>query len=193
MDATRRVYIAWNRLVTDENLSAEERYTCRRDVFTNLPDMDWQAFGALGSADAISTSEAFMSWLAKQDSYSDSEILRIQQGCTARGLDGAYSESYDEILWNALFSDPVTYAKMLADPDAMDSETKWYAILGAAFYGELFPEQEQAAAEALDDVIGTNILTVEENDWAKLLRYYLANPNDGFYGDYPKTPAELTD
>ena len=34
-------------------------------------------------------------------------------------------------------------------------------------------------------------LTAEEIDWAKLLRYYLANPNDGDYGDYPKTPAEL--
>ena len=41
IDATRQVYIAWNQLVTNENLSAEERYAYRRDVFTNLPDMDW--------------------------------------------------------------------------------------------------------------------------------------------------------
>ena len=34
-------------------------------------------------------------------------------------------------------------------------------------------------------------MTAEETGWAKLLRYYLANPNDGYYADYPKTPAEL--
>lgn len=80
---------------------------------------------------------------------------------------------------------------MLADPDAMEDETRWQAVVGAVFYGELFPEQEQAAVEALDAAISANTLTAEETGWAKLLRYYLANPNDGDYGDYPKTPAEL--
>lgn len=191
VDATRQVYIAWNQLVTNENLSAEERYAYRRDVFTNLPDMDWQEFGALGGIDGDDTIFALMDWLREQDSYSDSEILCIQQGYTASGMDGAYAESYDEILGNALFYDPVTYAKMLAYPGVMDDETRCFAITGAVFYGELFPEQEQAAVEALDDAIGTHALTAEETGWAKLLRYYLANPNDGDYGDYPKTPAEL--
>ena len=192
VDAARQVYIAWNQLVTNENISAEERYAYRRDVFTNLPDMDWQEFGKLGSTDDnFTTSEAFMSWLAGQESYSDSEILHIQWGCTAKGLDGAYSESYDEILGNALFYDPVTYAKMLAYPGVMDDETRCFAITGAAFYGELFPEQEQTAAKSLDAAISANTLTAEESGWAKLLRYYLANPNDGYYADYPKTPAEL--
>ena len=193
VDATRQVYIAWNRLVTDENLSAEERYACRRDVFGNLPDMDWQEFGELGSIDGDDTIFALMDWLREQDSYSDSEILCIQQGCTASGMDGAYAESYDEILCNALFYDPVTYAKMLAYPGVMDDETRWFAITGAAFYGELFPEQEQTAAKSLDTAISANTLTAEETGWAKLLWYYLANPNNGYYADYPKTPAELTD
>ena len=135
-----------------------------------------------------------MSWLAGQESYSDSEILHIQWGCTAKGLDGAYAESYDNILWNTLFSDPVTYAKTLAEPDAMDDETRWLAIIGAVFYGELFPEQEQTAAKSLDAAISTNALTAEETGWAKLLRYYLVTPSeDGSFADYPKTPAELTD
>ena len=192
VDAARQVYIAWNQLVTNQNLSAEEQYAYRRDVFTNLPNMDWQEFGELGSTDDnFTTSEAFMSWLAGQESYSDSEILHIQWGCTAKGLDGAYSESYDEILCNALFYDPVTYAKMLAYPGVMDDKTRCFAITGAAFYGELFPEQEQTAAKSLDAAISANTLTAEETGWAKLLRYYLANPNDGYYADYPKTPAEL--
>ena len=193
IDATRQVYIAWNQLVTNENLSAEERYAYRRDVFTNLPDMDWQEFGELGSTDDnFTTSEAFMSWLAGQENYSDSEILHIQWGCTAKGLDGAYSESYDEILGNALFYDPVTYAKMLAYPGVMDDETRCFAITGAAFYGELFPEQEQTAAKSLDAAISANTLTAEETGWAKLLRYYLVTPSeDGSFADYPKAPAEL--
>ena len=192
VDDTRRVYIAWNQLVTNENLSAEERYAYRRDVFVNLPDMDWQEFGKLGNTDNDSTtSEAFMSWLAGQESYSDSEILCIQWGCTAKGLDGAYSESYDEILCNALFYDPVTYAKMLAYPNVMDDETRRNAITGAVFYGELFPEKESTAIDALDAAINANALTAEETGWAKLLRYYLANPNDGDYSNYPRTPAEL--
>ena len=48
----------------------------------------------------------------------------------------------------------------------------------------------ETAAAALDDVIDANALTAEENDWARLLRYYLANPNDGDYTAYPNTPAE---
>lgn len=193
VDAARQVYIAWNQLVTNQNLSAEERYAYRRDVFTNLPAMDWQEFGKLGSTDDnFTTSEAFMSWLAGQESYSDSEILHIQWGCTAKGLDGAYSESYDEILGNALFYDPVTYAKMLAYPGVMDDETRCFAITGAAFYGELFPEQEQTAAKSLDAAISANTLTAEETGWAKLLRYYLVTPSeDGSFADYPKAPAEL--
>ena len=145
----------------------------------------------MGSIDGDDTIFALMDWLREQDSYSDSEILCIQQGCTASGMDGAYAESYDEILCNALFYDPVTYAKMLAYPGVMDDETRWFAITGAAFYGELFPEQEQTAAKSLDTAISANTLTAEETGWAKLLRYYLANPNDGYYADYPKTPAEL--
>ena len=82
---------------------------------------------------------------------------------------------------------------MLAYPGVMDDETRCFAITGAAFYGELFPEQEQTAAKSLDAAISANTLTAEETGWAKLLRYYLANPNDGYYADYPKTPAELTD
>ena len=131
-----------------------------------------------------------MSWLAGRESYSDSEILHIQWGCTAKGLDGAYSESYDEILCNALFYDPVTYAKMLAYPNVMDDETRRNAITGAVFYGELFPEKESTAIDALDAAIDANTLTAEENDWSKLLRYYLANPNNGDYSNYPRIPSE---
>ena len=49
----------------------------------------------------------------------------------------------------------------------------------------------ETAVSALDAAINANALTAEETGWAKLLRYYLVNPNSGYSADYPKTPAEL--
>ncbi len=95
LSAARQVYIAWNRLVTDSNLSAEERYACRRDVFSLLPDMDWGELRQMGSAEVPDDAVfGLMTWLEDQAPYSSAEILWIQMGCTARGLDGAYTEGY---------------------------------------------------------------------------------------------------
>ena len=192
VDATRQVYIAWNQLVTNENLSAEERYAYRRDVFTNLPDMDWQEFGELGGINGDDTIFALMDWLREQDSCSSSEIYYIQRGYAAGGLDGAYSENYCSILASAVAYEPVSFAKELAyDSGTDESELRTRILMGTAYGIDYPPHRADAAVEALDAVIDTNALTAEESGWAKLLRYYLANPNDGYYADYPKTPAEL--
>ena len=192
VDATRQVYIAWNQLVTNQNLSAEEQYAYRRDVFTNLPNMDWQEFGELGGIDGDDTIFALMDWLREQDSCSSSEIYYIQRGYAAGGLDGAYSENYCSILASAVAYDPVSFAKELAyDSGTDESELRTRILMGTAYGIDYPPHRADAAVEALDAVIDTNALTAEENGWAKLLRYYLANPNDGYYADYPKTPAEL--
>ena len=192
VDATRQVYIAWNQLVTNENLSAEERYAYRLDVFTNLADMDWQEFGKLGGINGDDTIFALMDWLREQDGYSSSEIYYIQRGYAAGGLDGAYSENYCSILASAVAYDPVSFAKELAyDSGTDESELRTRILMGTAYGIDYPPHRADAAVEALDAVIDTNALTAEESSWAKLLRYYLANPNDGYYADYPKTPAEL--
>lgn len=192
VDAARQVYIAWNQLVTNQNLSAEEQYAYRRDVFTNLPNMDWQEFGELGGINGDDTIFALMDWLREQDSYSSSEIYYIQRGYAAGGLDGAYSENYCTILASAVADDPVSFAKELAyDSGTDESELRTRILMGTAYGIDYPPNRADAAVEALDAVIDTNALTAEESGWAKLLRYYLANPNDGYYADYPKTPAEL--
>lgn len=192
VDAARQVYIAWNQLVTNQNLSAEEQYAYRRDVFTNLPNMDWQEFGELGGIDGDDTIFALMDWLREQDSCSSSEIYYIQRGYATGGLDGAYSENYCSILASAVAYDPVSFAKELAyDSGTDESELRTRILMGTAYGIDYPPHRADAAVEALDAVIDTNALTAEENGWAKLLRYYLANPNDGYYADYPKTPAEL--
>ena len=195
VDATRSVYIAWNALVTRENLSAEERYAYRQDVFSNLPEMDWQEFMQLGSSDdPVTTAGAFADWLQTQDSYSEGEIYYIQRGSMAKGLDGAYSENYASILAAALTYDPVGFAKQLAyDSGADESQLRAHVLTSAAYGIDYTPARASAAVEKLDAAIGTNALTEEENAWARLLRYYLANPNDGDYGEYPKSPKELKD
>ena len=191
IDATRQVYIAWNQLVTNENLSAEERYAYRRDVFTNLPDMDWQEFGALGGIDSSGTIFALLDWLSQQEHYSSGDIYFIQRGYAARGIDGAYTEDYCYLLSRALFSDPVAYAKALARSTADDEAMQTLIMGGTAYGADYYPADCETAVSALDAAINANALTAEETGWAKLLRYYLANPNDSYYADYPKTPAEL--
>ena len=191
VDATRQVYIAWNQLVTNENLSAEERYAYRRDVFTNLPDMDWQEFGKLGGIDSSGTIFALLDWLSQQEHYSSGDIYFIQRGYAARGIDGAYTEDYCYLLSRALFSDPVAYAKALARSTADDEAVQTLIMGGTAYGADYYPADCETAVSALDAAINANALTAEETGWAKLLRYYLANPNDGYYADYPKTPAEL--
>ena len=191
IDATRQVYIAWNQLVTNENLSAEERYAYRRDVFTNLPDMDWQEFGALGGIDSSGTIFALLDWLSQQEHYSSGDIYFIQRGYAAHGIDGAYAEDYCYLLSRALFSDPVAYAKALARSTADDEAVQTLIMGGTAYGADYYPADCETAVSALDAAINANALTAEETGWAKLLRYYLVNPNSGYYADYPKTPAEL--
>lgn len=192
IDATRQVYIAWNQLVTNENLSAEERYAYRRDVFTNLPDMDWQEFGALGDIDSSGTIFALLDWLSQQEHYSSGDIYFIQRGYAAHGIDGAYAEDYCYLLSRALFSDPVAYAKALARSTADDEAVQTLIMGGTAYGADYYPADCETAVSALDAAISANTLTAEETGWAKLLRYYLVTPSeDGSFADYPKTPAEL--
>ena len=192
VDATRQVYIAWNQLVTNENLSAEERYAYRRDVFTNLPDMDWQEFGTLGGIDSSGTIFALLDWLSQQEHYSSGDIYFIQRGYAARGIDGAYAEDYCYLLSRALFSDPVAYAKALARSTADDEAVQTLIMGGTAYGADYYPADCETVASALDAAINANALTAEETGWAKLLRYYLVTPSeDGSFADYPKTPAEL--
>lgn len=189
-DATQQVYIAWNRLVTDSNLSAEERYACRRDVFSLLPDMDWGELRQMGSAenpdDAIF---GLMTWLEDQASYSSAEILWLQMGCTAQGLDGAYTEGYCRILSRALFSDPVTFSKSLAT-DGVDEAAKSSALHLTAYDADLYPADLKNALDTLDAALADNTFTDTERGWAELLRLYLATPLES-RGDLPASPAEL--
>lgn len=187
---TRRVYTAFNRLVTDNNLTAEEQYAYRRDIFTRLPDMDWSELMEMGTAeypdDAIF---ALMDWLSRQDPYTESEIFWIQLGCTAKGLDGAYTDAYCQLLAHIFFYDPVIFAKNL-NLDGLTEEEKLYVLRFTAYDAEWHPAELQTALDTLDQTLTTGYFTEREAGWAKLLRLYLTTPVDDRY-ELPKSPAEL--
>ena len=187
---TRRVYTAFNRLVTDNNLTAEEQYAYRRDIFTLLPDMDWWELGQMGTAeypdDAIF---ALMDWLSRQDTYTESEIFWIQLGCTAKGLDGAYTDAYCQLLAHIFFYDPVTFAKNL-NLDGLTEEEKLYVLRFTAYDAEWHPAELQTALDTLNQTLTAGYFTEQEAGWAKLLRLYLTTPVDDRY-ELPKSPSEL--
>ena len=188
LSAARQVYIAWNQLATNNNLSTEEIYEYRLDMFSLLSDMDWGELAQMGSAenpdDAIF---GLMTWLEQQVPYSSAEILWVQMGCTAQGLDGAYAERYADLLARALFSDTVIFARALAT-EGVDVQTKHLAISSTAYGADLYPAELKTALDTLDGYMG--VFTDAERGWAELLRLYLATPVNDRY-QLPDSPAGL--
>ena len=179
----RKVYIAWNRLVNDNNLSAEEQYACRRDVFGLLPTMDWSEFGLMGEADRQEdTIFALMNWIANQETFSSSEILWIQMGCTAQGIDGAYADMYSHILAQTLFRNPTLFAKALTAE--YPAETKRLVLLFTAYDAEWYPAELAQATQILEAYLADYALSEEEAGWVELLLLYLSTPAD----DRPALP-----
>ena len=185
---TRKVYIAWNELVTNSNLSVEEAYTDRWTIFSGLSDLDWQEFGRLGTTEyPEQTIEALMSWLEAQAPYSEPEIFRLQMGVQSN-LDGWLSESYASLLSTAFFGNPTVFAKGLAYPGLED--TMRDVMLHTAYSAELYPVELETALDTLDAAIESGGFTEAEAGWAKLLRLYLSTPIDN-RNELPRTPAEL--
>ena len=185
---TRRVYIAWNQLVTNDNLSAEERYTYHHTIFSGLSYLDWQELGQLGSTEyPEQTMEALLSWLREQAPYTASEILSLQMGVQSN-LDGWLADSYAGLLSTAFFGDPVTFAKNLVTDSLED--TMYQVIRLTAYDAELYPAEQEEALLILDAALADGSFTEDEAGWARLLELYLTTPiNDR--SELPRTPAEL--
>ena len=107
--------------MTNNNLSAEERYTCHQTIFNSLADLDWQELGRLGSTEyPQQTMEALLSWLLEQAPYTESEILFLQMGVQSN-LDGWLTEDYANLLSTAFFGDPVAFARKLTTDSLEDT------------------------------------------------------------------------
>lgn len=166
----RKVYIAFHQLVTNDNLSAVERYAYRCDVFGLLPSVDWQEYtvcsGTYEKPDVGFF--ALMDWLARQESYSESEILWLQMGSAAKGLDGAYTDMYCHVLSRALFYDPVEFAKQLA-VDGIPEETMRLAITFTAYDAYYYPTETETAVKFLQKTLDDGGFTDTQAGWAQQL------------------------
>jgi len=187
---TRKVYIAWNQLMTNNNLSAEEQYAYRRDIFGLLPYMDWGELCALGNTEQPDdTLFGLMNWLSNQDTYSSSEILWIQMGCTAKGIDGAYTEAYGLLLYRVFSYDPISFIKSLAT-DGIDETTKWHATLSTAFNAVWHERECTQIIETLEAALSNGIFNEPQSDWCRLMLLYLRTPEDEM-GTLPRSPADM--
>ena len=190
IDDTRNVYIAFNQLVTNNNLSAEEQYAYRRDIFSLLPHIDWQTFGAMGSvAEHNDTIFALLSWLANQESYSAGETLWLQLGAGNHGIDGAYAEMYAYSLFRAFYNDPLIFAKTLA-ANGVNPETMYHAISLTAYNADLNPNELWSALGTLKTGIDGTAFSEKELGWARLLHLYLTT-DISLRSELPRSPAEL--
>lgn len=186
---TWQVYHAWNELVTNNNLSAEEIYTYRWTIFSGLSDLDWQELSQWGTTEYPGqTIEALMSWLQEQAPYSEAETFRLQMGCAAKGLDGVYTDMYCHLLSTAFFGNPIVFANGLACDSVED--TMYAAIRFTAYDAELYPVELRNALDILEAAIESGGFTEAEAGWAKLLRLYLVTPINN-RNELPRTPAEL--
>jgi len=189
---TWAIYYAFNQLVTNNNLSAEGIYANRRDIFGNLPNADWQEYMTFSAADYPDEAYfALMGYLMSLESYSSAEILWIQMGCMANGLDGAYSQTYASLLRLAFFSDPITFAQKLS-ASGMTDALAHHAISQTAWDADAYPMELTAAIETLDEAIdGGKTFTQEQQGWAELLLLYLNTISDERWL-LPQSPAEMT-
>ncbi len=188
----RRVYIAFNHLATNNNLTAEERYAYRRDIFTLLPDLDWEELRGMGAAEyPEDIFFALMDWLQQQDAYTESEIFWTQAGSVAKGIDGAYAESYDGLLSRVFFYDPAGFIRSLTRD--LDSKEDWrfHSVLGAAFDGVWHPQELAAARETLNTTLSSGMFTPEESGWCRLMLLYLEAAERDDFGGLPHSPSEL--
>lgn len=188
------VYRAFNQLASDNGLTAEERYACRRDLFALLPSMDWSEFGRLGTTEEESDCIfALMNFLASLEDYSDSELYRLQRASIAKGIDGAYAEYYASVLSGALLRDPAAFVRQLAYDDSSGEPWPHYAMASAAYDLSFFPEKTAQVAEILETALTDGSLSETQSGWCRLLLLYLEKTEDGDQSGLPQTPEEMRD
>lgn len=191
---TRKIYIAWNQLVTNHNLSAEEQYAYRQTIFGLLPLIDWDELRTLGTTDADPDAGIFglIAWLSQQETYSPSEILHLQMTRHSKGLDGAYAEGFSHVLTQSFFFDPVAFARNLS-AHVLDDAKRWSVIIGVAYDSPWYELQHMQAVKTLEAALLDGTLTEAELGWARLLHLYLTteSKNGSLDESLPRTPAEL--
>ncbi len=187
------VYRAFNQLAAADNLTAEERYAYRRDLFAYLPSMNWTEFGLLGTTEESDCIFALMDFLASQEDYSESELYRLQSASIAKGIDGAYAEYYAGVLSKALLRNPAAFVRQLAYDDGSGEPWPYHALSAAAYDLTYFPEKTAEVEKALESALSDGSFTEEQSGWCRLLLLYLKETEDGDQSSLPRTPEEMQD
>ena len=149
-DAAQTVYIALQALLHDGNLSAEDAYRCRQDIYGNLYQLDWQAYGALGEAGKEDeTVFELLGYLNTQETLSEGEITGLLSGAVDSSLDGAYTDSYALAMARAFVAYPESYVKCIASERFADADDR-QILISLTGYGCDVPEDfHKEAAEAV--------------------------------------------
>lgn len=187
------VYRAFNQLAAADNLTAEERYAYRRDLFAYLPSMNWTEFGLLGTTEESDCIFALMDFLTSQEDYSESELYRLQSASIAKGIDGAYAEYYAGVLSKALLRNPAAFVQQLAYDDGSGEPWPYHALSAAAYDLTYFPEKTAEVEKALESALSDGSFTEEQSGWCRLLLLYLKETEDGDQSSLPRTPEEMQD
>ncbi|MDY3281845.1 helix-turn-helix domain-containing protein [Dysosmobacter sp.] len=182
-DASLAAWQAFYALQNDGNLSPEEVYRYRRQLFSSLPGLDWQAYGRIAcpvgvespdyDAAAAEAQEALTAWLRSQEALSYDELRWLQEGVQSHP-DGFLAEEYSAVLCHGFFLYPIDFTKALAEFDGPEADLG--RVLALTAYGaDYFPQQREAAAEQVRSALDRKLLPEQP---ARALLEALSNPRD---------------
>lgn len=189
-----KVYLAFNQLASGVELTAEEHYAFRRDLFACLPSMDWTEFARLGTTEEESDCIfALMNFLLTLEDYSAAEIYHLQRASANPGIDGAYAEFYAGVLSKALSYNPAAFVQGLACDDSSGVPWPYYALSLASFDLSYFPNETEQVEKSLQTALSDGSFTEEQSGWCRLLLLYLEETDGGDQSGLPRTPEEMQD
>ena len=165
-DASLAAYQAFYALQNDANLSPEEVYQYRRQLFSSLPGLDWQAYGRIACDVGVESSdyaaavaeaqEALTGWLQSQEALSYDELRWLQEGVRSRP-DGFLAEEYSSVLCHAFFLYPIDFTRALSEFNGPEEELE--TVLSFTAYGaDYSPQQRDAAAEQVRSALSQTLL-----------------------------------
>lgn len=180
-DASLFAYQAFYALQTDLNLSPEEIYQYRRQLFSSLSGLDWQTYGRIAcdvgvenehySAAVAEAQEALTAWLQSQEALSYDELRWLQAGVRSHP-DGFLAEEYSAVLCHAFFLYPIDFTMALAEFNGPEED--FGTVLSFTAYGaDCCPQQRDDAAEQVRSALSQKLLPEQA---AQALLDALADP-----------------
>ncbi len=170
----RRVYVALHTLL-NYSLTEDDAFPYRNTIFTGLRFMDWPAYGKLGEAGKeAETIQELFEWIESQDKLTDNEMAGLQLALLSN-LDGAYSEMYSHVLYDAFLKKPALFLECLGlDPDNAENSKN---VVTLTVYAAAANEERLETVEAvIQKQLDLNTLSEGAVTWARLMLKRCADP-----------------